>query len=94
MKKGMMHALIYYAICALLFAVLSIAFKQPAHIPGLNFLFLFAILVAGFCLIIINLFRIWNKKNGSYNFGALLINLIFVVTIVSVYLVGYYRQFE
>lgn len=94
MKKGIMHALIYYAICALVYAVLSIIFEQPAHVPGLNFLFLFAILFVSFCLVIISLFRIWNKNNRSYNFGALLINLIFVVTTFSVYLVGYYRQFK
>ena len=94
MIKGITHTLIYYGICATIVALLSILFEQPVHVPGLNYLFVFLMIVAGLFLIIINIIKIIDKKTRSYNLGALILNATFVVTTVVIYLIGYYSQFE
>lgn len=93
MKKGVIHTLLYYGTCVIIVALLTLIFEQPAHFPGLNYLFIFLMIVAGFFLIIINIVKITDKKNRSYNVGALILNATFVITIVVTYLIGYYSQF-
>ena len=94
MKKGIIHTLLYYGICAIIVALLTLLFEQPAHFPGLNYLFIFLMVIAGGLLIIINIVKITDKKTRDYNIGALILNVAFVVTIVATYLVSYYSQFE
>ncbi len=94
MKKGLIHSLIYYGICIVIFIILSLVFEQPRHFPGLNYMFLFLLLIIGFIIITINLIQIIKNKNNKYNIGALIIHFGYAGGLISWYLIGYYSQFK
>jgi hypothetical protein len=94
MKRAIIHTLIYYGTCIIVFLLLSYTTKQPAHVPGLNYWFFFLIFIIGCCLTIANLIKCIVTKNARYNWGAFIIHSIVVIGTITWYLIGYYSQFE
>ena len=93
MKKGFIESLIYYAICSIIFIALTVFLEKPRHFPGLNYLFLFLLLIISLCLIAINVSNILRLKNRMYNTAALAFHLTFAGGLIIWYVIGYYSQF-
>lgn len=93
-KKGLIHTLIYYSICVVVFIVLSVTLEQPRHFFGLNYIFLFLIALIAFFLILMNLISIDMNKHKEYNIGALFVHLFFLIGVITWYVIIYYSQFE
>ncbi len=93
-KKGIIDTLSYYGICCVIFVAMTLLLDEPRHSPGLNYIFLFLLLIVCTGLIINNLLNILIKKKREYNIGSIIIHTSYGIGLIAWYLIGYYRQFE
>lgn len=94
MKKGLINTLIFYGICFIIFILLTKFTYQPAHFFGLNFFFLFFLIIVSILCILFHLGKIFGNRNIEYNKGALLIHSCFILGIILFYIWLYCGQFE
>lgn len=92
--KGTLKTLIYYAVCGLIYFGLTIFLQAPRHSPGINHFFLFLLLIISFGLIIYNLIKVSQNRKENYYFQSLIIHVLFAIALISIYFIGYYRQFS